>query len=191
MSKDIGDLSEEEIGHLFPIDVVPYNPEWETIFEKEKSVLFKALDGIAIRIEHFGSTAVEGLASKPTIDILIEIPQLTEGLKTEIIQKLKALSYEFVWRMDEQIPYMNFFKGYSIRGISGQTFHIHMGDKDHPLWDRIYFRDYLRKYPSALKEYEMLKKELAVQYTFNREKYTRAKTDFIKNVTQKAKAKLA
>jgi GrpB-like predicted nucleotidyltransferase (UPF0157 family) len=82
---------------------------------------------------------------------------------------------------------MNFVKGYSLKGFKGNVFHIHLADKTHSLWDRIYFRDYLRKNATVAKEYENIKIELADKYKFNRDAYTNAKTDFVKRITEKAK----
>ena len=62
-----------------------------------------------------------------------------------------------------------------------------MVEANSSLWDRLYFRDYLREYPKVAKEYEELKITLAGQYPHDREKYTKAKTEFIVSVTKKAK----
>ena len=187
MEKQINDLSPEELGKLFPVEVVPYNPHWPFLFEKEKEILIHTLGyKAALRIEHFGSTAVPELASKPTIDILIEIPFLTNQLKEWIIDKMKTIGYNFIWRTDDKIPYMMFAKGYHITGRKEQTFHIHMGEHDHSLWDRLYFRDYLRQNPATLKEYETLKINLAAKLRYDRDAYTLAKTDFIFTITNHA-----
>lgn len=188
MTKKIEHLSKEELGSLFPVKIVPYNPEWIIRFRKEKKLLIETLGKeAALRIEHFGSTSVPGLASKPTIDILIEIPPLTEQLKEWIIKKMKSIGYDFIWRTDDAIPYMMFAKGYTSEGMKEQSFHVHMGEHTHSLWDRIYFRDYLRQNPDALKEYENLKFKLADKYKFDREGYTNAKKEFITRVTELAK----
>lgn len=183
------DLTTEELGKLFPIEIVPYDKKWAEIFRIESISIEDALGkNIALRIEHFGSTAIEGLSAKPTIDILVEIPTLTDELKEEIIGKMKRIGYHFIWRTDEKIPYMHFVKGYTPNGFSGNVFHIHMGDNKHPLWDRIYFRDYLKKNPTIAKEYELLKISLADNYKFDREAYTIAKSEFVKRITEIAKS---
>lgn len=188
MGKKINDLSPQELGKLFPIEIVPYNPNWIKLFEKEKEILIQTLgNSVALQIEHFGSTSVPHLASKPTIDILVEIPFLTNELKKCIIEKMKSISYKYIWRTDDKIPYMMFTKGYHITGIKGQTYHIHMGDRNHSLWDRISFRDYLRQNQTICREYENLKYKLATKYKFDRDGYTMAKTDFITNITSLAK----
>ncbi|WP_091587106.1 GrpB family protein [Alteribacillus bidgolensis] len=45
------------------------------------------------------------------------------------------------------------------------SFHVHIGTKEQEfLWDRIYFRDYLKVNPSVASEYERLKLKLAETY---------------------------
>ena len=188
MSNKIEELSVEELGQLFPIEIVPYNTEWPISFQKEEELLKETLsDQIAVRIEHFGSTAVPGLAAKPTIDILIEIPILTDELKNTIIEKMNSIGYDFIWRADDPVPYAMFAKGYTLEGIKKQSFHIHMAEYNHTLWDRLYFRNYLRQDLETLKEYAKLKIELSRKYKTDREAYTEAKTDFINTITTKAK----
>lgn len=186
--KELGDLTPEELGKLFPIEIVPYNKNWVELFRTESRTIQETLsENIALRLEHFGSTAIEGLSAKPTIDILVEIPPLTNQLKETIIRKLKNIGYHFIWRTDEKTPYMHFVKGYTPNGFSGNVFHVHMADNTHSLWDRIYFRDFLRKNPAIAKEYETLKISLASKYRFDREAYTNAKTEFVKRITDIAK----
>lgn len=181
-------LTTQELGELFPIEIVPYNNKWKEIFANERKLIQNTLgENIALRIEHFGSTAVEGLSAKPTIDMLIEIPQLTKELTERVIEKMREIGYHFMWRTDESTPYMHFVKGYTLKGFEGNIFHIHMGDKTHSLWDRIFFRDFLRNNPTTAKEYEKLKISLAKKYQFDREAYTNGKGEFVKRITEIAK----
>lgn len=63
-----------------------------------------------------------------------------------------------------------------------------MGSKDLDLlWDRVYFRDYLRENPTVAKQYEELKLKLAETYKYDREAYTENKTEFIRLITRLAK----
>ncbi len=187
-NKNLNDLSVKELGMLFPIEIVPYNKNWINIYNSEKKRLSYLLGSQTVkRIEHFGSTAVPGLASKPIIDILIEIPILIDDLKSDIVEAMKILKYQFIWRTEELIPYMNFVKGYFPTGYKGNIIHVHMSDKTHPLWDRLFFRDYLIAHLETAHEYETLKYELAKKYKYNREKYTEGKSDFVKQITKLAK----
>lgn len=181
-------LDRTQLGKLFPIEIVPYNRNWPALFRDETSRLIAALGNkIVLRIEHFGSTAVEGLAAKPVIDILMEIPPLTIQLKKTIVSKMEAIGYHFIWRADEPVPYMNFVKGYTASGTKGDVFHVHMADCTHPLWDRIFFRDYLRQNKDTAEAYEALKLSLALKFRNDREAYTNGKSKFINNVTRTAK----
>jgi len=133
------DLTPEELGKLFPIEIVPYDKKWNENFRIESNLIQETLgENIALRIEHFGSTAIDGLSAKPIIDILVEIPTLSDNHKEIIIRKMKEINYHFIWRTDEKTPYMHFVKGYTLNGFSGNVFHIHMGDKTHSLWDRFW-----------------------------------------------------
>ena len=79
MKKSLNQMTNEELGQLFPIIISESNPEWKSWFLTEKSEIIKALDEQnMISIEHIGSTAIPGIKAKPTIDILIEIPEETD-----------------------------------------------------------------------------------------------------------------
>lgn len=184
---NMDDLTKQELGQLFPIVIVPPNDNWVDLYVKERKIIIDTLGGhIALKVEHFGSTAVPNLAAKPTIDILVEIPS-TEDFKKFIVDKMEGIDYYFIWRTDCGQPYMMFVKGYSLNGIKEQTYHIHMAPKGHPLWDRLYFRDYLKQHPETAKKYQELKYRLAEKYKYDREEYTNAKSEFIKKVTELAK----
>src|SRR3954464_12678526 len=58
------------------IAIVPYDAAWPREFERERDRLEAGLGGLALRIEHNGSTAVPGLAAKPVIDIQVSVARL-------------------------------------------------------------------------------------------------------------------
>src|SRR5690349_4177358 len=94
------------------IEITKYNPVWPGLFRQEAKRLRCFLPTASVRrIEHFGSTAVPGLASKPIIDILIEVSSLRVARK-EIAPLLKAEGYEYFWRPtfgDDVPPWYPFF----------------------------------------------------------------------------------
>jgi GrpB-like predicted nucleotidyltransferase (UPF0157 family) len=186
MADNLKNLSTEELGIIFPIIIVDYNRDWPAIFLREKQKIVDTIGGMNISaVEHIGSTAVPGLCAKPTIDILIEI---TEDTNSEVlIGKLNRLSYQFIPKPENPPPHMMFAKGYSMDGITGQTFHIHVRYPGE--WDEIVFRNYLIDNHDAAQEYAELKKKLAIKFRNDREKYTENKGTFIKNIIQKARRK--
>ena len=55
---------------MSPIEVVDWTPRWAEQFEEVAAVLREALSQVpSARVEHVGSTSVEGLAAKPILDI--------------------------------------------------------------------------------------------------------------------------
>ena len=80
---------------------------------------------------------------------------------------------------------MSFNKGYTVAGYADKVFHIHFhlpGDND-----EIYFRDYLISHPHTAKDYEQLKLSLLPEYRHNRDGYTEAKTEFVRNMVNIAR----
>lgn len=170
------------------VTVVPYDPRWAEMFAQEKRRLQACLPaGIVRRIEHFGSTAVPGLAAKPVVDMLVEVTSLDET-RRKIVPVLEARGYDYFWRPtwgDDTPP---FYAWFIKRGPSGnRTHHIHMVEADFPHWDRLLFRDYLIAHPEAADTYSRLKEKLAGAFPNDRVAYTKAKTDFIRTVTETAR----
>ena len=184
MTNNLDELSTAELGQLFPIILSAPRTEWKDLFTKEKKKIITLLgDKLALRVEHFGSTAVPHLIAKPTIDILVEIPE-GEHIKNKIIEIMTSNGYSHV----PGPKHLMIVKGYTPGGFKGQCHHIHMvPKKDDGFWDRLYFRDYLIANPSVASEYAELKKDLAAKYKHDRDEYTKAKTEFIKKVTRDAK----
>ncbi len=51
--------------------ICDYDEHWPIAFEAEKQAIIRAIGGHIAGVEHVGSTAVPGLAAKPTIDIMV------------------------------------------------------------------------------------------------------------------------
>ena len=51
-----------------PTTLTPYDPNWRAEFNAELDRIAAALGELSARIDHFGSTAVPGLAARPIID---------------------------------------------------------------------------------------------------------------------------
>jgi len=98
---------EERIRFLISeeIAIVDYDPLWPASFNQEASLLRQTLPSSIVRkIGHFGSTSVPGLASKPIIDILVEVRSL-EQTRNEIVPILQASGYEYFWRPNTSHPH--------------------------------------------------------------------------------------
>ena len=166
------------------ISIVPYNAEWSSLFEKEAEFLRNRLpESLIIKIEHIGSTAVPNLSAKPIIDILIEVSSLEETVR-QIVPILESEGYDYFWRTDVSPEYAWFIK----RNAEGtRTHHLHLVEADSKLWERLYFRDYLREFPDEAERYAKLKHFLSEKYPNDRIAYTDGKTEFVLSITEKAK----
>src|SRR5262249_38178256 len=141
------------------------------------------------RVEHFGSTAVPGLAAKPVVDILVEVTDL-EAARARIAPVLEAQGYDYFWRPtrgDDGPPfYAWFIKRDPASGV--RTHHVHVREAsvaEH--CDRLFFRAYLSAHPPVAQEYQDLKFRLASAHPNDRVAYTRGKTEFVVRVTEQAK----
>ena len=189
MSNVEDEAERREQGRKYPIVVVAPDPAWPSRFEAEARFLRETLgEAIVLRCEHFGSTAVPGLAAKDVIDILVEVPSfdVAQGAMREI---LEPLGYAYVWQGAQAPGHVNFYKGYGpegyLRGV--QIFHLHVAPAGHPVWERLAFRDALRGDPALAAEYAELKARLAARHRNDREAYTEAKADFVTRATDAAK----
>ena len=171
------------------VAVVPYDVCWPKLFEEERAHLRSCLPHELIRhIEHFGSTAVPGLAAKPIIDMLIEVSDL-EATRLRIAPLLEAQGYDYFWRPswgDNQPPFYAWFIKRDRNG--NRTHHLHMVERHFEHWERLLFRDYLIAHPNIAQEYGDLKLKLAQTLHHDRVAYTQAKTDFVVRVSALAKA---
>jgi GrpB-like predicted nucleotidyltransferase (UPF0157 family) len=73
------------------IVVSDYDPQWPTWFETVCNYVWPAIEDIALRIDHVGSTSVPGLAAKPLIDMDIVVAS-PEDFR-EVAQRLAGIGY--------------------------------------------------------------------------------------------------
>jgi GrpB-like predicted nucleotidyltransferase (UPF0157 family) len=166
------------------VAIAEYNPNWVLSFEQESACIQAVLDrDFVTRIEHFGSTAIPGLAAKPIIDILIGVRSLAEA-KQIAVSQLEQLGYAY-WLENPDPQRMFFVKG--LPPNSPRTHHIHIVEPDSVLWERLIFRDYLCQHPDEAARYAQLKYDLAQRFSSDREAYTAGKAEYINSVMQKAR----
>ncbi len=169
------------------VAIVPYDPEWPRLFEDESRFLWGKLPkSLVLRIQHFGSTAIPGLAAKPIVDILVEVSSLEET-KKQIVPILESEGYDYFWRPTVGSP-DDYYAWFIKRNSEGKrTHHIHMVEADSTMWVALYLRDYLREFPDEAKRYGELKQSLSEKYTKDRVAYMEGKTDFVVSLTERAK----
>jgi GrpB-like predicted nucleotidyltransferase (UPF0157 family) len=150
------------------IVVVPYDPAWPAAAAAECA----ALASLFPRIEHFGSTAVPGLAAKPVIDLMACVSEL-DGVDPGRGYRLIEIG------MRERL----FF-----RRDGDPAFHLHVVTE--AAWDgqnERMLRDHLAAHPDDARRYAELKLRLAAD-GLDGDAYTRAKTELIQELTDRARA---
>jgi len=177
-------MTPQELGRLFPIRLEPWNPEYAERYAGEKErILARFLPGEIAQIDHIGSTAIPGILSKPTIDILLQVAQ--EVSLEKIMAIFRDLDYQYIPKPENPPPHMMFVKGYTPEGFRGQAFHVHVRYPGN--WDEIPFRDYLTAHPALARQYEKIKQKLASRHRFDRDAYTLGKTEFVEKINQRAR----
>ncbi len=161
------------------VEIHEYDPEWPEYFRVSAGLLRGLLGPHVGRIEHFGSTSVPGLAAKPIIDMLVEVPS-AETADTIVMPRLVWGGMEGYWQTDER--YWFFIQRHPVR--PHRTHHIHVAPPGHEVWSRLAVRDHLRSHPEEAVRYADLKRRLAADHTYDREAYTEAKTDYITALTR-------
>ena len=168
------------------ITISPYNPNWSSMFEQEKSRLAGALGEHVVSIQHIGSTSVPGLGAKPIIDIMIAVRALDEADQF-CIRPIVELGYEDVKEFEQDTPLRRYFRKENADKV--RTHHIHMVEINSDWWvDHLLFRDFLRTDPEARRAYEAHKRQLAEQEWGDSNDYAQAKTDFILRMMEEARA---
>lgn len=167
-----------------------YNAIWKTNFEALKSVFENILSNIDLKIEHVGSTAIEGLSAKPIIDI--DIAYNSKNDFGEIKNRLKSIGYfhngnqgiegrEVFKRIDNQ--------HFVLDRISHHLYVCHVENEEFKR--HILFRNYLIEHENDKKNYDNLKIKIAKLANQNRKIYANLKEemakDFIEDVILKAK----
>lgn len=184
MGKALSDMSLEELWEIFPIVLKDHNPAYKEWYLAEMDEIIRVVGtGKVLRINHIGSSSVEGLIAKPIVDILMEVSHDCD------MEELKSTLCNAGWLLmsveNEPDLKMSFNKGYTPSGFAERVFHLHvrfLGD-----WDELYFRDYLLAHREVAEEYGKLKQRLKEQYEHNRDGYTEAKAEFITKYSKLAR----
>ena len=166
------------------VEVVPYSEAWPSMFDDARVGLAMALGDAARSIEHIGSTAVEGLSAKPTIDILIVVERIEDFL--ERLLQVEALGFDY--------RASNTFVGGDdhlfLRKVANgkRTHHVHVLRVGSPEIEAYrLFRDALRSDAALRKEYETIKTDLAARHPDDRMRYVTEKAEWVEGVVRSLK----
>jgi GrpB-like predicted nucleotidyltransferase (UPF0157 family) len=156
-----------------PLLVCEYDPAWATQFAVLARRVHAALGDIVWRIEHIGSTAVSGLASKPVIDL--DVVLTWEGHMSTAARGLSGIGY--FYEGDLGVTGREAFRC----PVDGPRHHLYvLSEGSIELRRHLAFRDALRADAVLRDRYAALKRLLATEHPHNRAAYNEGKSAFIK-----------
>jgi GrpB-like predicted nucleotidyltransferase (UPF0157 family) len=164
------------------IVVSDYDPAWPVWFRELHEHLWPAVEDVALRIDHVGSTSVPGLAAKPIIDL--DIVVASEDDVPAVIERLSALGYR--WRGDLGVLGRQAFE----RGAhdSLPPHHLYLVVEDNRAHsDHWLLRDLLRNDPEARQRYASLKRRNVEVAKGNMDLYVAAKAALVAELLTRAR----
>lgn len=154
-----------------------YDPAWPDHFKSIRDRVLPLITEFITGFEHVGSTAIEGLAAKPVIDI--DAIYNNKEFLPEIIRRLEGLGY--IYEGDKGIPGREAFKA-----PSGICHHLYVCEEGClALRNHLAIRDYLKTHPEECAAYGKLKLALAPLYERSPAEYGEAKTEFLTQILNK------
>ncbi|MFD6096053.1 GrpB family protein [Nocardiopsis flavescens] len=161
------------------IAIVDYDPLWPAMAAAAIAELQQTSPGLFTEVEHIGSTSVPGLAAKPVIDLMAATASLRDvSAYGSALARLGFTPHQN--GMNDRLLY--------VRAPAGTRTHIlHVVTRaSWPTRNQRILRDHLRSHPEEEARYAALKHGLAAVPLAPGE-YTRAKTAFIQEVTDRAR----
>jgi GrpB-like predicted nucleotidyltransferase (UPF0157 family) len=170
------------LGVTRPIVVSDYDAQWPAWFERVHERVWPAVEDVALRIDHVGSTSVPGLAAKPIIDM--DVVVASDHAVQPVIDCLAAIGYRWLGDL----------------GVVGRPAFGPPGDSDlppHNLYlvvennkahlDHWLLRDLLRDDAEARQRYAALKRENARRAQGDLDVYVAAKARLVAELLTRAR----
>lgn len=158
----------------------PWTPDWAHEFHLEKQCIIGALieDGGSVSVRHVGSTSIEGMPSKPIIDILV-CPEKDVSLEL-CVPKLERIGYRNLGECGRPGRYF-----LTSGEEPGKTFYLHLCYEDNPVArDQLLFQKLLRESAFLRARYRYTKHLLEGEFPDDRNMYREMKGLFIDGVLE-------
>ena len=163
--------------------VIPYNCDWNKQYEEIRLLLSRIFESIAVDIQHFGSTAVEGMYAKPIIDVMVIVKDI---LRVDEYNA-KMIDAGYVPKGENGITGRRYFQKLACDGIN-HTEHIHCYERNNPhVIDELMFRDYLKVNREAFEKYKKIKIEASEKYKHSPVEYTEYKSQCVNEILRQAR----
>ena len=163
-----------------PVRLVNYDPAWPALAAKEATRLRSAIGDTLVAVEHFGSTAVPGLAAKPVLDLMPVVGDLTALDRQQ--PQVEALGYQ--WHGEFGIEGRRFC---TLTENDLRRIHVHCFQEASPEIHRhLALRDYLRAHPDRAQAYAREKRRAAALHPVDSHAYNQEKWDWVEREEARA-----
>jgi GrpB-like predicted nucleotidyltransferase (UPF0157 family) len=164
------------------VRIVGYDPEWPELAAAELRRLEHALGGLAVRLEHVGSTAVPALAAKPIVDLQVSVALMEP--RRRYVEPLERMGYLFAPAPES--PDRHFFGKPPERP---RTHHVHVcAAGSHDELRHLAVRDFLRSHDDEAARYASLKRQLVARHPQDRLAYIEGKDRYVAALEARAVA---
>ncbi len=178
----VADEREARRADATQVVMAPHDPQWTEKAAREAARIAAAIGSSVLRVEHIGSTAIPGIAAKPTIDLMpvVRSEADLDGCRAP----MESLGY--LWRGEFGIA----GRRYSVLERDGKRlFHVHIFAEGHAnIATQLLFRDYLRAHRDEALAYEAIKREAAAANLWDSLAYNDHKSAWIRACQERARA---
>lgn len=165
-----------------PVRLLEPQPAWASLAKRFIGEIQDLLGRwLSSDVHHIGSTAIPGLPTKPVIN-LQALSADPNTATTHAYDALAARSWLFVPRHLDQRPWRWFLVRADPTGQHCLA-HLHLMQPGQRRWhEQLAFRDRLLADPALVDQYAALKARAAAEHPKDREAYTHAKAQFVRQV---------
>lgn len=162
--------------HNSTIELADYDSNWPNRYLEIEQTIREALGDGAMLIEHVGSTSVPGLAAKPVIDVLLEVPDADR--ETDYVDALGSRGF---WLEIRELDWY----GHRLLKLKDVNLHVFSSGCVESV-RMLRFRDWLRAHPDDRDLYLAKKRELASRVWKHVQNYADAKSEVVATIMSKA-----
>ncbi len=175
LNHSLNNAQSEALALSEEVELVPHDPVWSDVFERERRRLDSSLPGQFVEIRHIGSTAVPGLTAKPIIDLIAGVKDFSTLEAT--IHKLREIGYAYA---ASALAQSEDRKWLFLHSGGRRTHHLHLVGHRSDAWNaRVGFCERLKQDADLCQRYEALKARLRQESMGDRDAYTQGKEAFI------------
>jgi GrpB-like predicted nucleotidyltransferase (UPF0157 family) len=158
--------------------ISPYKASWRTVFNEYAQIIKEIYP--EAKIEHIGSTAVEGMSGKDTIDVLVIVENLQQV--QDKVDLMEAVGFQFAGEFIMRDSLL-------FRKMDGNELlaNIHFFPAGHKhVGEMLGLREYLRNNPEEVKNYSALKLDLYTKYKDDYTSYRKYKDQYMKQLIERS-----